>query len=41
MFETLGGMLYISKVNSTIKNMRGWQKYGKKSITAVFGALDV
>ena len=37
MFETLGGMLYISKVDSTIKNMRGWQKYGKKSITAVFG----
>lgn len=37
MFELVGNMLYISKVDSTIKNMRGWQKYGKKPITAVFG----
>jgi hypothetical protein len=37
MFETLSNMLYISKVDSTIKNMSGWQKYDKKPITAVFG----
>jgi hypothetical protein len=36
MFEIVGGMLYISKVNSKIKTMHGWQKYGKKSITEVF-----
>jgi hypothetical protein len=41
MFETLGNMLYISKVDSTIKNMHGWQKYGKKPITEVLGALGV
>jgi len=29
-------LLYLSKVDSTIKKMRGWQKYGNKSIRLVF-----
>jgi hypothetical protein len=39
MFETVGNLLYLSKVDSTIKNMRGWQKYDKKSVRLVFGEV--
>jgi hypothetical protein len=41
MFETLGGMLYISKVDSTIKNMRAGKSMAKSLLPRFSGALDV